>query len=684
MDFLETSVYMVILRTCLYMEETGRQNSLERFPYLRALTGRLTEEAAQTWRQDAGASAARFWRIAKELTQGLGGETKKASEQTDNERSGGAGADPVLATALFLSLAAMQVPEFAAYLNYYTGNVVTLRLAFELEGIFSPGYPDVEKRIAQLRKVCRVEQKQGSQQYAAIEADDRLWSYLTGAQEIDRALFRKAEWFYLGQSLHPLFLWQELSEECAASGCGVIRIAGESGGRFLAKHTARLLEQDLLLVAAEKFKNTFDDEPDELVPQLLRELFLQKGILCIYGITAALFAEWQITEREFAKAAVLPFREADIRVILCTEAGIFGSWDGLLEAKCVTLPALCRKDREAVFSGFCELYELPFDCTQYSIRFRLSVGEIANAVRRFRSEGGGADRVGDQRFSRICYEILSCGEKKPLGEVLYPETGFSELMLSDDMQRTLGQICCSVREDYRIYEEWNLKRRFPYGRAVSVLLAGAPGTGKTLTAHALSGELGIPLYQVDLSHIMDKYIGETEKHLEQVFSYAEKTNMILFFDEADSLFGKRGEVTEGKDRYANMEVSYLLQRIERFEGIVVLATNFYHNIDKAFLRRMKYVLKYQEPDADVRRCIWESCLPEGLTPERLDLDYLAERFTLTGGMIKNVVYGACVRSLAEQEPLHMGHVLRAVKAEYEKLERPVGADVWGAYGYLME
>ncbi len=182
---------------------------------------------------------------------------------------------------------------------------------------------------------------------------------------------------------------------------------------------------------------------------------------------------------------------------------------------------------------------------------------------------------------------------------------------------------------------------------------------------------------------MDKYIGETEKHLEQAFSFAQKTNMLLFFDEADSLFGKRGEVVEGRDRYANMEVSYILQRIERFEGVVVLATNFYDNIDKAFLRRMRYVLKYQMPDPAMRRRIWQSCLPDDVNSTGLDLDYLAGQFEFSGGMIKNVTLNACIAALYEKTPLRMEHVLRAISAEYEKMEQNAGADIWGEYGYLI-
>lgn len=711
MEFLEITIYRIILRTYFYLEETGRKNSFERFPYLRMLTGRLTQETVGKWKQDTGIQAVRFWKIIGELSGRLdAGEAKECSGGRygnakdgrfvvkKDEMSGGRKADGVLCTALALCIAAAQVPEYAAYLDYYTGNIVTLQLAFELEGIPYPDFSDVARRLRLLEKICRVDRKKLPQQYAAIEAEDGIFSYLTGADEMNRELVGKAEWFCRAEKLHPMFIRQELAELCAEDiSDSVIRIAGKGGRRFLAKQTAQLLGKDLLMVHAGKLKAVFGDEPGELVMQLLREAFLKNGILCIYGITTKLFSEWQITEQEFMELVVQPFCDARICVILCTEAEIYFSGSGGMKVKSVEFAELTREERERVFRGFKELYGLDFDCARYSIRYHLSASEIAGAIERWRntavagekadglkSEKGGQDISEEQRFSRICYDILCGRVKRTLGEVIYPRVGFGDLKLSDDMKKTLEQICCSVLEGYRIYEEWNLKEQYPYGRAVTVLLAGPPGTGKTMTAHVLAKELGIPLYQVDLSHILDKYIGETEKHLEQVFQFAEKTNMVLFFDEADSLFGKRGEVTEVKDRYANMEVSYILQRIEQFEGTVVLATNLYNNIDKAFLRRMKYVLKYQFPDAGIRHSIWESCLPPELPRDELDLHYLAEQFDFTGGMIKNVVYAACVLAVYEKRPLDMGHVLRAVKAENEKLERAAGEDVWGAYGYLMD
>ena len=360
-----------------------------------------------------------------------------------------------------------------------------------------------------------------------------------------------------------------------------------------------------------------------------------------------------IDTSDFISAAIMPFFGANIPLILCTDTKVLFSSDGRLQPHLhqITLGETTRQEREAVFRGFSELYHLPIDCAYHSVQYQLTASEISDAVVRWRCSG----QTEPEDFSAICNDLLynDKNHEKTLGQILYPSVGFEDLILPAPAKKILEQICCGAAKGYWLFEEWNLKRRYPYGRAVTVLLYGPSGTGKTMTAHAIAKELGTALYQVDLSHVLDKYIGETEKHLEQVFAFAQKARPVLFFDEADSLFGKRGEVKDGKDRYANMEVSYILQRIEQFDGIVILATNFYSGIDKAFLRRMKYAIKYQSPDAAMRRSIWEDCLPPELPREDLDLDYLAKQFDFTGGIIKNVVYTSCVMAVHDRKKLCM-------------------------------
>lgn len=678
MKFLEVTVYRIILRTYLYLEATGRKNSFERFPYLCTLTERLTEDALEEWRRDDGVQAMRYQRLLLRMNDAYKEPPDEGSELPDS----------VVCTALDLCLAALYVPEFSAYLNYYTGNGVTIQLAFEIEGLPFPDYIDSTDKLKKLQKVCWADPKKNPRHFAEIEGDDFLLAYLTGETDMDKVFFADTEWFFDSTQIHPMFIREELCREGAewlgsfkeSSSAGALQISGRGGRRFLAKHIARCLGRSLLLVDAAKWETFHEDERARIWSRFVHAAFLQEALVCIYGIAPSLLSHSGKDETDFVKALAHPFLDSGIPVILCSKTGMRFSASKEFPVWNIELKELSREEREAVFSGIFDLYHIPLDSAYYSVRYRLTASEIARAANEYHLAGGRT--FGD--FSKICESILYHGQKKIFGSMLYPSFEFDDLKVPPHIREVLGQICSAAREGYRIFEEWNLSRLYPYGRAVTVLLLGPPGTGKTMTAHVIAKELGLPLYQVDLSHVMDKYIGETEKHLEEIFTFAERVRPVLFFDEADALFGKRSQTAEGKDRYANMEVSYILQRIERFDGIVLLATNFYSNIDKAFLRRIKYVLKYQTPDARLRRSIWESCLTPELPREDLDVEYLARQFDFTGDTIKNVMYTACVTAVHEGTRISMKHIMKAILSEYDKIDRAATEDMWGEYGYLME
>jgi SpoVK/Ycf46/Vps4 family AAA+-type ATPase len=224
----------------------------------------------------------------------------------------------------------------------------------------------------------------------------------------------------------------------------------------------------------------------------------------------------------------------------------------------------------------------------------------------------------------------------------------------------------------RVLGTWGFGRKLSLGRGVSVLFAGPSGTGKTMAAEVIAGDLGLDLYRIDLSTIVSKYIGETERNLERVFTAAESANVILFFDEADAVFGRRSEVRDSHDRYANLEVAYLLQRMEQYDGLAILATNLRENLDEAFVRRLEFVVTFPFPDEAHRRRLWEIHLPpDAPRADDLDLAHLAARFRLSGGNIKNVTLAAAFLAAAEDRPIGMAHLLRAVQREHQKLGRIV-------------
>jgi AAA+ superfamily predicted ATPase len=250
-------------------------------------------------------------------------------------------------------------------------------------------------------------------------------------------------------------------------------------------------------------------------------------------------------------------------------------------------------------------------------------------------------------------------------EALYD---WSHLVLPPRAVRQLREVCAAEKYRSVIYVEWGFDRRHMQGRGLNVLFCGPSGTGKTMSAAIVARELGLDLYKIDLSTVVSKYIGETEKQLSQIFREARSSNAILFFDEADAIFGKRSEVKDAHDRYANIEVAYLLQKMEEYEGIVILATNFRKNIDEAFTRRIHYVVEFPFPEPDYRERIWRSMIPSG-APLAADVDFgfLGRQFELAGGNIRNAALVAAFYAAEDGGAIRMEHFVLAVASELQKM-----------------
>lgn len=247
---------------------------------------------------------------------------------------------------------------------------------------------------------------------------------------------------------------------------------------------------------------------------------------------------------------------------------------------------------------------------------------------------------------------------------------WDDLVLPDKEKTVLHTIAAHVRQRAKVYETWGFATKSRRGLGISALFAGVSGTGKTMAAEVLANDLQLDLYRIDLSSVVSKYIGETEKNLRRVFDAAEAGGAILLFDEADSLFGKRSEVKDSHDRYANMEVSYLLQRIEAYRGLAILTTNLKSSLDQAFLRRIRFVVQFPFPDASQRAEIWQRIFPRQTPTQGLLPDKLA-RLNVAGGNIRNIALNAAFLAADADEPVQMLHILQAAQAEYVKLERPL-------------
>ncbi|HYH05197.1 MAG TPA: ATP-binding protein, partial [Bacillota bacterium] len=283
----------------------------------------------------------------------------------------------------------------------------------------------------------------------------------------------------------------------------------------------------------------------------------------------------------------------------------------------------------------------------------------------WREPGNAQIEPGD--IYRACHESAGSG-LKTLATKVNPRYTWEQLILPPDQTEQLQSICIQSKYRYLVYGKWGFDRVLSYGKGLNVLFFGAPGTGKTMAAEVLAGELQLELYKVDLSRVVSKYIGETEKNLSRIFDEAESSSAILFFDEADALFGKRSEIKDAHDRYANVEIGYLLQRMESYTGIVILATNLSKNLDEAFLRRMQFTLEFPFPDTGQRERIWKTIFPEKapLSPD-VDYTFLAEKMKISGGNIKNIAVNAAFNAAKANTDIGMVHIMRAGKREYQKM-----------------
>jgi SpoVK/Ycf46/Vps4 family AAA+-type ATPase len=255
-----------------------------------------------------------------------------------------------------------------------------------------------------------------------------------------------------------------------------------------------------------------------------------------------------------------------------------------------------------------------------------------------------------------------------LAQRIEPSAGWEDLVLPEPQRQLLAQIAGQVRQRRRVYDAWGFGGAGVRGLGISALFAGPSGTGKTMAAEVLARELRLDLYRIDLSQVVSKYIGETEKNLRRVFDAAEGGGAILLFDEADALFGRRSEVKDSHDRYANIEVSYLLQRMEAYRGLAILTTNMKSALDPAFLRRLRFVVSFPFPDAAQREEIWRRVFPSRTPTEGLDAVRLA-RLNVAGGNIRNIALHAAFLAAEAGQPVLMDHVLRAARGEYAKLEK---------------
>ena len=447
---------------------------------------------------------------------------------------------------------------------------------------------------------------------------------------------------------------------------------------LLLRRTARFLADRRLLVLRGAAVAAASD-PVDLVARALREVELE-GLALLVENADALGQKGAPT---LALDRLLRASCSSPRLLAAAEP-----W--LLPETCRTAPVLSLHVPAPDLALRVELWRQALgefadglDLGELAGRFRLRWAQIDGAAHHLRARLGsrpqGTESVASTLYAACrtqCFVSL-----EGLAERLESVHRWDDLVVPPSVKAKLRGIESWLRYRHVVHHQWGFAERINAGRGMAVLFAGSSGTGKTMAAGILGRTLDLDLYRIDLSSVVSKYIGETEKNLAKIFEAAEASNAILFFDEADALFGKRSEVRDSHDRHANVEVSYLLQRMEQFDGIAILATNLTGNLDTAFARRLQVSVEFPFPSTADRERIWRRLFPEQVPQaEDVDLAHLAKQFGLSGGSVKNCALAAALTAATENKPVEMRHLVTAVAREYEKLGKPVTQGEFGGWG----
>ncbi|MFO7684163.1 MAG: AAA family ATPase [Chloroflexota bacterium] len=520
-----------------------------------------------------------------------------------------------------------------------------------------------------------------------LKADPLVVQLLLGQPQLDERLALWADYTApppqetpaaLGEgTVRRLLSLTEMAQAYQAPCCLHFYGLPGTGKRQTAVYLAAHLQTPLLEINLQRLRNNQSDwrEPLRIA---LRQQHFQRCLLYLSPLDAVAPPEFSLFAADLLALAV----EAQGVTILAGQRPFLPQTEHMLDVIPVPFDVPGAQTRRRLWQVQLDRYQLPTDETtsaDLATRFRLTPHQIETAVRAARTqadwqqlgvEGSETAVSPDQLFAaarRQCGHDLAA-----LAQKITPLYTWSDIVLPDETATQLHEICRRVACRYQVLYEWGFDAKLSLGKGTNALFSGPSGTGKTMAAEIIARELGLDLYKIDLSGVVSKYIGETEKNLNRIFRAAENANAILFFDEADALFGKRSEVRDSHDRYANIEISYLLQKMEEYPGLTILATNLRQNLDDAFVRRLAFMVHFPFPDETSRQQIWQGVWPRQ-TPlhAEVDLDLFARRFKLSGGSIKNMALAAAFLAADEDSPVTMTHLYQAARREYQKMGKAI-------------
>jgi AAA+ superfamily predicted ATPase len=528
-----------------------------------------------------------------------------------------------------------------------------------------------------------------------LRIEERIVDYLVGSDRID---VRLEPFGRLYAADDPAATWS-LPDDLRA---GLVRLLADpierarllylcgpaaAAKRGTARAACAQAGRPLLLVDAQAVLASHADRAGTLLAASVREALLQQAVLAFDGFDALL------AEEPTANLALAALHRAlaDSR----GEALLLGelrwepaAWLPTRAGLRLDVAPLAAGDRVRLWRSQVD-GQLPAEAvTDLASRYRLVEDDAISAVTaeaRSRAELRGASAI-ELVDVQAAARVIATPPLEGLARHIEPRYGWEDIVLPADGHAQLREMCARARHQMTVLEQWGYGRKHARRRGTTALFAGPPGTGKTMAAEIVAGSLGLDLYRIDLSAVVSKYIGETEKNLERIFRAADQGDAVLLFDEADAIFGKRSEVRDARDRYANVEVAYLLQRLEVYEGLAVLTTNLRGNIDEAFVRRLDCVLEFPLPEEAERLQIWQRAVPrEAPTTEDVDLAFLARKFKLAGGHIRNIALTAAYLAAEDRTPIGMKHFARATRREYQKLGKLIAeADFEQHYSVLKD
>ncbi|MBD2450053.1 AAA family ATPase [Nostoc sp. FACHB-152] len=555
---------------------------------------------------------------------------------------------------------------------------------------FLPSAPLIKHNLLQL---CDDPSAQQPLLSKYLKISERIVNYLLDIDEIDSQISIYTKYKLPQVKLEQLLLPTEIKQrfqlltqepQALTEGC-IFYFQGTYGvgKQATAEALCREVNTGLLIVDGERLLNTEAIAFDTAINLVCREARLQNAAIYWKGFDRLLEndkqARLELLIQQLEDATLLTFLAGEV------------TWepvDALQDIPFLRVEFSTPTNAERVQLWQKSLkgetgYGSATDLNILASKFRFSGGQIKDAIATARNIAYWRDPQQQKLTMADIYagcRLQSNRKLSNLATKINPHYYWDDLILPPEQTQMLREICNSVKYRTLIYDEWGFDGKLALGKGVNVFFAGLPGTGKTMSAGIIAGELGLALYKIDLSSVVSKYIGETEKNLSSIFDEAQTSNAILFFDEADALFGKRSEVRDSHDRYANIEISYLLQRIEEYQGVVILATNLRKNMDDAFVRRMHFSIEFPFPNKKERRRIWEQIFPK-TTPcsPDLDLDFMAQRFEIAGGNIRNIALASAFLAADDGGAISMDHLISATRREYQKMGKMLSEGEFGEY-----